>query len=147
MDISISHSGDYVVALAAQVKCGIDLQQQKSALLRVQEKYCSDAESEILETCLADNAVVTRFTLLWAAKEAAKKALSPWQMPGFLDLELWKTKKIAGCNCNVLYLRLPQIKNPLMPQEVIVMTCMFNDYALAICLVDEDVNNAGTTRS
>ena len=144
IDISISHSGDYVVALAAQLNCGIDLQQQKPALLRVQEKYCSKAESKILEMFLADNDAVTRLTLLWAAKEAAKKALSLWQMPGFLDLELWKTKKIAGCN--VFYLLL-NIKNPLIPQEVIVMTGMFYGYALAICLVDEDFIHAGTTRS
>jgi len=121
------------------------LQQQKSALLRVQEKYCSEVEFKLLETFLADNNTATRLTLLWAAKEAAKKALSHWQMPGFLDLELWKTKRFT--NCNAFYLRLTNTKSPKMPHEVIVMAGIFYDYALAICLIDEDFIDAGTTRS
>lgn len=145
MDISISHSGDYGVALAAQSKCGIDLQQQKSALLRVQEKYCSVGEFRLLETFLTDNDTLTRLTILWAAKEAAKKALSQWQMPGFRDMEAWKLKSFT--NCIALFLRLPHTTSQQMPREVTVMACMFNDYALAICLVNEDFTDAGTPRS
>jgi phosphopantetheinyl transferase (holo-ACP synthase) len=140
MDISISHSGDYGVALAAVSKCGIDLQWQNAALLRVQEKYCNEREYRLLETNLTDRDTITKLTLLWAAKEAAKKALSQWQMPGFLDMEMWKLKKIT--NCVALFFRLTKTKSQQMPKEVTVLAGMFGDYALAVCLVSEDIEYA-----
>ena len=146
MDISISHSGDYGVALATAAQCGIDLQRQETTLLRVQEKYCSAYEYSLLETYLANNDTKTRLSLLWAAKEAAKKALSQWQMPGFLDLELWKLEKNFR-DCIVLSLKITQDKSQQLPEEVTVVAGMFGDYALAICLVSEDLSDAGTTRS
>ncbi len=93
MDISISHSGDYGAALAACSPCGIDLQLRQDSLLKVKEKYCSEAEYRLLETFLSETDTLARLALLWAAKEAAKKALSHWQMPGFLDLEIGNVKR------------------------------------------------------
>ncbi len=148
MDISISHCGDYGVALAAEAICGIDLQQQKATLLRVYDKFCSKTEFKLLESFLPDREAVTRLTFLWAAKEAAKKALSNWQMPGFLDLELsdlWKLKEAK--DCMALSLHIPRSKNQQRPEKATVMATMFDDYALAICLLNEESNNAGTPRS
>jgi phosphopantetheinyl transferase len=145
MDISISHSGNYGVALAAESKCGIDLQRQEAALRRVQEKYCSEGEYRLLETFLTDNDAVTRLAIVWAAKEAAKKALSHWQMPGFLDLEVRELKSFT--HCMALSLRLTHTKSQQIPEELTVVAGMFDDYALAICLVNEDRSDAGTTRS
>ncbi len=145
IDISISHSGDYGVALAAESKCGIDLQRQEASLLRVQDRYCSEAEFKLLEGFLPDKDTVTRLTILWAAKEAAKKALSHWQMPGFLDLELSKLKKFE--DCMALSLHIAKTKIQQMPQETTVVAAMFGDYALAICLMNEEHGHAGTSRS
>ncbi len=145
MDISISHSGDYGVALAAGSNCGIDLQRQQATLLRVQEKFCNESEYRLLETSIIDCDTITRLTLLWAAKEAAKKALSHWWMPGFLDLEVWKIKNFT--NCMTFLLQLTNAKNRQVAKEITVLTDMFGDYALAICLVSEDRSDAGTTRS
>jgi len=139
LDISIAHSGDYGVALASESRCGIDLQQHEAALLRVQEKYCSEQEHGRLKTFLTNNDVVTRLNILWATKEAAKKALSHWQMPGFLDLELWQLQKIYT-NCIVLSLRITNVKSRHMPKEVAVVAGMFGNYALAICLVNKDLS-------
>lgn len=140
MDISISHSGDYGAALAAESRCGIDLQMQKTTLLQVQEKYCSNAEYRLLETSLADYGTLPRLTVLWAAKEAGKKALSYWQMPGFLDLQLWKLKRYP--DYITITMRVTNIKNHLLPNQITVVAGMFGDYALAICLVREDDCNA-----
>ena len=40
----------------------------------MQEKYCSEAEFRLLQSCLPDYDPVTGLALLWAAKEAAKAA-------------------------------------------------------------------------
>lgn len=145
MDISISHSGDYGAALAAGSPCGIDLQLRQDSLLKVKEKYCSDAENRLLETFLSKTGTLTRLALLWAAKEAAKKTLSHWQMPGFLDLEMSDIKNFT--HYTVLTLHVINIKNQLMPPKVKVIAGMFKEHALAICLTNEDTSNAGITRS
>jgi len=145
MDISIAHSGDYCVALAAESRCGIDLQRQEAALVRVQKRYCSEAEYRLLETFSTDIDMTTRLNILWAAKEAAKKALSYWEMPGFLDLELRELRELKNsANCIALSLHLPHTKNKHMVKEVTVAASILDDYALAICLVNEE-RDAGTT--
>jgi phosphopantetheinyl transferase len=144
MDISISHSGDYGAALSAGSPCGIDLQLRQDSLLKVKEKYCSEAEYRLLETFLSDADTLTRLALLWAAKEAAKKALSHWQMPGFLDLEVGDLKNFTHYTAFTLH--VSNIKTQLMPKKVTVIAGMFKEYALAICLTNEDCN-AGITRS
>lgn len=142
MDISIAHSGDYGVALAAESRCGIDLQRQEAALLRVQKRYCSEAEYRLLETFSIDIDMTKRLNILWAAKEAAKKALSYWQMPGFLDLELRELKK--STTCFALSLHITHTKSKHMVKEVTVAASILDDYALAICLINEE-RDAGTT--
>ncbi|MGB3209635.1 MAG: 4'-phosphopantetheinyl transferase superfamily protein [Desulforhopalus sp.] len=146
MDISIAHSGDYGVALATASKCGIDLQRRDAALLRVQEKYCSRNEHNLLKTVLTEYDTTTQLAILWAAKEAAKKALSYWQMPGFLDLDLQLLQHLEE------YIALSfKVTNQSWcrqsPEKLTVTAGMIDDYALAICLVQEDRCDAGTTRS
>lgn len=141
MDISISHSGNYGVALVTEYQCGIDLQRQETTLLRVQEKYCSSGEYRFLENFLASNDKKTKLTILWAAKEAAKKALSQWQMPGFLDMEIRSLEKYSR-DCIVLSLKITQDKSQQLPEEVTVVAGVFSNYALAICLVSEEFRNA-----
>ncbi len=142
MDISISHSGNYGVAIAAGSRCGIDLQLQKTTLLQVQEKYCHATELRLLETFLPDYGALTRQTILWAAKEAGKKALSHWQMPGFLDLQVWSLKIFS--DYITIFLRVNNTKHTLLPGEVTVAAGIFRDYALAICLIREEADNART---
>lgn len=145
MDISISHSGDYGAALAAGSPCGIDLQLRQDSLLKVKEKYCSVTEYRLLETLLSETDILTRLALLWAAKEAAKKSLSHWQMPGFLDLKVGDLKSFTQYTAFTLH--VVNIKNQLMPKKVKVITGMIKEHALAICLMNEDNSNAGITRS
>lgn len=145
MDISISHSGEYGVALATGSRCGIDLQLRQASLLRVQEKYCGADEDKVLAAFLPDHDTLSRLALLWSAKEAAKKALSYWKMPGFLDLQVIKLKSLR--DAVVFCLRFRPAGHRHMPKEVHVVAGLFGDYALAICLVNEDRSHAGTTRS
>lgn len=138
--ISISHSGEYGCALASGAKCGIDLQRQEASLLRVQERYCSTTEFQLLETFLKEFDAIARLALLWAAKEAAKKVLSHWRMPGFLDLQLRKLSRVA--DCFAFSLQVTSTKEKEVPDQVTVAAKPFKEYALAICLIDEDPANA-----
>lgn len=133
-EISISHGGNYAAALAADAPCGIDVQQQRDNLLRVREKFCSPAELRLLDTMVPNLPALTGLTILWTAKEAAKKALSYLQMPGFLELEL---RQLANASPNALSLTMAVMvrNNPRMPHKVKVLATTFGDYGLAICIL------------
>ncbi|MDD3815365.1 MAG: 4'-phosphopantetheinyl transferase superfamily protein [Desulfocapsaceae bacterium] len=86
--ISISHSKGYAVAVAASSHCGIDIQTDSQALERVKDRFCSQKEEKLLGHELQHLQLPQHLTLLWAAKEAVKKAATLESMPGFLDLML-----------------------------------------------------------
>ena len=67
---SISHSWPYVAAvLSPWAEAGIDIQCWRPGMHRLQHKYLSPAEQQLLGPC------ARRLTLAWSAKEAAYK----WQ--------------------------------------------------------------------
>jgi 4'-phosphopantetheinyl transferase EntD len=140
-EISITHGGLYAAALAAASPCGIDIQLQRDNLLRVREKYCIPDEEHLLKELLPDNAALARLSILWAAKEAAKKALSFQQMPGFLELALIPPATILPC-CLSLTLAVRVLDNLHMPKTVTVLASTFANYGLAICVVEKEPNHA-----
>jgi 4'-phosphopantetheinyl transferase EntD len=85
---SISHSGKYALALAADAPCGIDIQENREPLGRIQERFCSQSEGRLLMRLLLGIEPSEHLTLLWAAKESVKKAVLMESMPGFLELVL-----------------------------------------------------------
>lgn len=88
-DISISHSKHLASAMAvSQGKCGIDIQQASPKTVKVKERFCGPEESTILQGLLPDASDMVRLTLLWAAKEALRKAADTTPVPGFLELQL-----------------------------------------------------------
>jgi len=136
-EISITHGGEYAAALAAELPCGIDIQPQKDNLLRVREKYCSLKEIEVLAELLPGAPLLTRLSLLWAAKEAAKKALSYLQMPGFLELELTRPAN-SSHQCHSFTLAVRVRNNRRMPDTVTVLATTFENYGVAICLLTKE---------
>ena len=87
-DISISHSTHLAAAMAVnRGKCGIDIQQASGRTVKVKERFCGPAEFEMLHF-LPDAGDTMRLTLLWAAKEALRKAADTTPVPGFLELQL-----------------------------------------------------------
>ena len=145
-EISISHGGAYGAALAADAPCGIDLQEQKGTLLRVRDKYCSTEEDLILSAFLPEMASPARLSLLWTAKEAAKKACSCRWMPGFLDLRLDPPVQRQD-GWYILELALTGApENLLVPAKLSVLATTFNAYGLAVCILNE-AHHAGTAGS
>jgi phosphopantetheinyl transferase (holo-ACP synthase) len=96
-DISISHSRGLAVAMAAgEGRCGIDIQAVTPTVTRVRARFAGAAELTILDALAEDHSQAARLTLLWAAKEALKKAIGTKRLPGFLGLRLART---SADNC------------------------------------------------
>ncbi|MGI6656346.1 MAG: 4'-phosphopantetheinyl transferase family protein [Desulfobulbus sp.] len=71
--LSLSHSRDYAAALATyDDPCGIDIQHVTPRLLKVRRYFATDREVRLLKESIPDP--LLGLGLLWAAKEAAKKA-------------------------------------------------------------------------
>ncbi len=131
--ISISHGGEYGAAIAAAMPCGIDIQEHKEALLRVRDRYCTAGEFRLLRESLVGRESLAALALLWAAKEAAKKALGFWRMPGFHELELTSPVIPAG-DCHLLTLAVKVVETDWrMPATVRIVAVRLADYSLAIC--------------
>jgi len=74
--ISISHSGRYAVGMAAiGASCGLDIQIITSKIIKVQSHFAQPEEIDLLNIHAPDLNLDEHLTLLWAAKEAIKKAL------------------------------------------------------------------------
>lgn len=65
--ISISHSGDFVIAILSDKKVGVDIEQNTARIHRVAPKFLNDYE---LQLCNRDGFCLT---LLWCVKEALYK--------------------------------------------------------------------------
>jgi len=87
--ISISHSGHMAAALAANLPCGLDIQQPSEKILRVKECFVNPEEAKVLTASLPGSFTEThRLTVLWAAKEAVRKAVRASPLLGLLEIRL-----------------------------------------------------------
>jgi 4'-phosphopantetheinyl transferase EntD len=132
LDISISHSGSFALALAARTCCGVDIQKTSDTLVRIKERFCTDQEEYILSSTKQKNNPLMPLALLWAAKEAAKKALSVVVMPGFLDLVLDSIEKTD--KGKLLFIFKHYHRHAHSPAEIRVVTACYQNYALGICV-------------
>ncbi len=127
-ELSISHSKEFATAVCSDCLCGIDIQYTASTFTRVQDRFCNVPEEKILADILSTYSPINRLTLLWSAKEAAKKMCSPFGIPGFLELELIGIERHFHNN-NLLLFSLKS-KNGLLQ----VVTSLFHEkYGLALC--------------
>lgn len=75
--ISISHSGDMAVAVAAQGDgVGIDVEEIAESILEIANEFCSDEELELIVTCCGFTKIIA-LTSIWVIKEASCKAIEP----------------------------------------------------------------------
>ncbi len=140
--LSISHSGDYAMAVAAAVPCGIDIQENRDTLGRIKEKFCGVAEEKILTRVLAALAPLERLSLLWVAKESIKKAAIQEPMPGFLELTLHRIDTFGPdrrhCFCFTLGYVIADRGRPgvmaLSPPPFQVLVCLHQNYGIGLCV-------------
>jgi phosphopantetheinyl transferase len=93
-ELSISHSHGLAAALVAERPCGLDLQQVTDTVLRVRERFCTGAEAALLPGDAAARPEIS-LTLLWAAKEALRKARGGVPLTGFLAMQLVTLEPLA----------------------------------------------------
>ena len=132
-DVSISHSQSYAIALVASGPCGIDIQGSNETLNRIIEKFCMPTELALLRHSLPERPKLHALTLLWAAKEATRKAFSSTRLAGFLELELASVLRQQESSC-VFSLLLAQGQQEKPTLEFRVVVDLFGDYAIAACL-------------
>lgn len=130
--ISISHSGQRAAALASPHRCGIDVQHRSDRLFRVRERFCLLDELQLLQQdrCDGDDDI-DLLNLLWAAKEAIRKAYSYRHVPGFLSLMLDRVEK--GHHCYILTFTHRHI-------SFTTLACRHGDYGLALCFLSPDIS-------
>jgi 4'-phosphopantetheinyl transferase len=127
--LSISHSHGLALAMAVQgLDCGLDIQQISPATIRVKEKFCNRTEERILSSHVRPEAnQATGLTMLWAAKEALRKARGGHPLTGFTAMQLTE----AVCPNNEFWLLKMQVKN----ERHLISSFFYRDFAIALCVV------------
>lgn len=136
--LSISHSGGLAAALAADLPCGLDIQEPSPKLLRARGKFSSPAEEAIIQTALTGPALaeIERLALLWAAKEAIRKLVRVSPLLGLGEIRL-----VAGEGCATpekpLILDLaPGREGPSCPARVRVFSFMADELAWGLTFME-----------
>lgn len=133
LDISISHSKEFALAMVSKQVCGIDIQVTNTTLERVEKRFCSSEELNILESNYNKNKDIL-LTKLWAAKEAIKKAVSiSGTMLGFTELQL----RDITFDQDISYFHLtPEQAIAGMPDVYMAKVSYFSNYAIANCTIN-----------
>lgn len=137
-DLSLSHGAGFGLALVADSRCGIDIQEPRDSMTRVRDKFCTPEEEELLRQPFNEIPARQHLTLLWTAKEAAKKALSHTRMPGFLELILTELEPHAA-GWSIQFLISSRQFNGY-PTTITVVAELYEPYSLALCLSREAIN-------
>lgn len=126
-DISISHSGDFAIAICADNFCGVDIQKSSDTLTRVQERYCNSNEFSQLAHILGKLPENKRLNLLWTAKEAIRKAIGHKYIPGFQEILLQEISTDLSTDVFTLICSLRS-------EKIRVVSTLERDYALSISI-------------
>lgn len=137
-DLTLSHGAGFGLALIADSRCGIDIQDPRDSIMKVRDKFCSAEEEELLRQPLGELPERQYLTLLWAAKEAAKKALSHKRMPGFTELILTAIEPHAA-GWAIQFLISSRLHKGY-PPTITVVAELYATYSLALCLSREAIN-------
>ena len=135
-DLSISHSGQYGLALVCKTLCGVDIQIITPSLTKIKEKYCTRTEEGVLDQLRSpgDFSSLEALGLLWVAKEGVRKMLSGHRLLGFLEMVL-ETATPLDHGSWLFRLRVPAA---LCPQtHVKVLTLFHLDYAIGFCIGED----------
>lgn len=126
--ISISHSGPLAAALAANIPCGLDLQEPGAKLHRVRQRFAAPGEEDLLKASLPRAFPETeRLTLLWAAKEAVRKLVRVSPLLGLLEIRLLTGQAGQGTPAEPLALTLASARTQDAGPADIAALCFFAD--------------------
>ncbi len=87
--VSISHSGDHAAAVASRTgRCGVDVQTLTPTLARARSRYCRTADLRLLTRLARHLPLLSRLGILWAMKEAYRKAAGGWPLPPLAAIQV-----------------------------------------------------------
>ena len=131
--LSISHSHGLAAALISPGPCGIDIQQLTPSLLKVRPRFVSSPEESLLAASPALHRLeeLARLGLLWAAKEAIRKAVELPVPLGFLEMELVRAKSSDG---QAFWLEF-DLNGPSI-EKLAAIAWLQNRHAAAVTLID-----------
>jgi len=126
-------------AVAAQHRCGIDIQRQENSLIKVREKYCLEDDYRIVSRIIPEGGELLGLSLLWSAKEAIQKRFSSENsMPTFLNICLQDGERKG--NDNVLfYFSIPPSQGRQDTRIITVAAGVFMNYAIAVSAHKENI--------
>ena len=126
--ISISHSGPMVAALAANLPCGLDIQQPGAKIHTVRKCFAFPEEEDILSGSLPDSFPETeRLTMLWAAKEAVRKMVRVSPLLGLREIRLQAGHGGLGVPADPLALTFASGRAQDGCPPIISVLCFFAD--------------------
>lgn len=128
--VSISHSGDVAMGLAASVPCGLDVQKITPSLARVESKFITVAEGEQFAGLPLDTDL-ERLGLLWAVKEALRKQVACWPLIGFLGIKV-ELVQVAGEGFMVHCSPVPGKRVVVIALPKVYAT-LYRGHGLAVC--------------
>ncbi len=132
VQVSISHSGRFAVALASVSRCGVDIQEITPSLKKVEGKFIYSGEIARLKPYTSSAA--EQRGLLWASKEALRKQVEIAPLLGFLESRL-ASVAVAHDYCMAHHVPVEQ-KRTLPPNLPVVYATMYERYALALCFFE-----------
>ncbi|MFH1021241.1 MAG: 4'-phosphopantetheinyl transferase superfamily protein [Pseudomonadota bacterium] len=126
--ISISHSGPMAAALAANLPCGLDIQESGDKIQRVRQRFAAPEEEDILGASLSRSFPETeRLTMLWAAKEAVRKMVRTSPLLGLLEIRLLAGHGGRGTPEDPLALSFASGRMQSSGPALITVLCFFTD--------------------
>lgn len=132
--ISISHSHGVALGLAANYKCGVDIQKITPSIEKVQDRFSTVPEQNLLyDLDASPESARLCLTMLWSAKEAIKKASHIQPLPGFLEITLLNVQKEDGYRFHLVFRR---DKNKMESHHT-VFAIRYNSSTLALTLNKE----------
>lgn len=134
--LTIAHSGNYAVANISpkHLFTGIDIQNSEKTLQRIEDRFCSDTEKLFLRGRRTSNETELRaLNRIWSAKEAARKLLGNWKLPGFLELDLCEVEPM-GDGLLVLTLANKMKGAGHAPTSLTILSTAFENYCMALTI-------------
>lgn len=132
--LTIAHSGDYAVANVSpkHLFTGIDIQSSETTLQRIEDRFCTDTEKLLLRGRIPSNETkLQALNRIWSAKEATRKLLGNWKLPGFLELDLCEVEPMDD-GLLVLTLANKMKEAGHTPTSLTVLSTAFENYCMAL---------------
>lgn len=134
--ISISHSGTLAAGLAANLPCGLDIQQPVAKILSVKKYFVDREEEAALRSALPEGLTETaQLSLLWAAKEALRKMVRVSPLLGLKEIKLTAGQGHGTPDNPLILIFAADRAQVIAPAKLSVLSFMSDELAWALAFL------------